>query len=198
MLKIMQEIFATVVLLLAVSAGLAQSVEQDRKSAQDHKAAAEGIEIGMNAQQVFDRLGRMPDARKDEKDEVVVSWKLKDASVLQLRFRKEHVSHIALQYHQPRPTEELWLQSLHSGPSHDMTGRDPRLRIDYKATETGDKLRTVWTRQEKSAGGYNVEIQFLSTSRKARGDRFEDYVEFKYVTVVKEDIKKFEKAIEQK
>ena len=192
MRKIGHKIFATALLLFAVSAGLAQSTEQD------HKAAIEGIEIGMNAQQVFDQLKRMPDARRDEKGDVLVSWKLKDAGVLQLRFRKEHVSHIALQYHQPRPTEGLWLQTLHSGPSHDLTGRDPRLRIDYKAAETEDKLRTVWTRQERTAAGYNVEIQFLSTSRKARGDRFEDYVEFKYVTVAKEDIKKFEKAVEQK
>ena len=179
--------------LFAFSAGLAQTIDQD------HKAAVEGVEIGMNAQQVFDQLKRMPDARKDEKDEIILTWKLKDASVLQLKFRKEHVSHIALQYHQPRPTEELWLQqTLHSGPSHDLTGRDPRLRIDYRATETKDKLRTVWTRQEKAAGGYTVEVQFLSTSRMVRGDRFEDYVEFKYVTVVKDDIKRFEKAVEQK
>lgn len=190
--RILQRILATGVSLFAASAALAQS------KGQDHKAAIQGIEIGMNVQQVFDQLGRMPDARKDEKDEVVVSWNLKDTGILQLRFRKEHVSHIALQYHQPRTTGDLWLQTLHNGPSHDLTGRDSRLRNDYKATETSDKLRTVWTRQEKAAGGYNVEIQFLSTSRKARGDRFEDYVEFKYVTVAKGDIKKFEKAVEQK
>lgn len=190
--KALIRVLATAILIFAASAAPAQSTEQD------HKAAIRGIEIGMNVQQVFDQLGRMPDARKDEKDEVVVSWKLKDAGVLQLRFRKEHVSHIALQYTQPRTTEDLWLQTLHSGPSHDLTGRDPRLRIDYKATETEDKLRTVWTRQERAPGGYNVEVQFLSTSRKARGDRYEDYVEFKYVTVARDDIKKFEKAVGQK
>ncbi len=191
--------FYSILCVLCVCAVNLFAFAQDPKAAQDHKAAVEGVEIGMNAQQVFEQLKRMPDARKDEKEEVILTWKLKDTSVLQLKFRKEHVSHIALQYHQPRPTEGLWLQqTLHSGPSHDLTGRDPRLRIDYKTTETKDKLRTVWTRQEKAAGGYTVEVQFLSTSRNVRGDRFEDYVEFKYVTVVKDDIKKFEKAVEQK
>jgi hypothetical protein len=177
------------VLLLAVS-GWAQSADED------HKTSIQGIEIGMNAQQVLDRLGRMPDGRKDEKGEIIVYWKLEGGNALQVTLRKEAVSHLALQYRPPRATSELWLQPLYSAPSGELTARDPRLRVDYKPTETSDKLCTAWRRREKTADGYSVEIQFLSASRKDRGDRFEEYVEYKYVTVPKDELKKFDKAAE--
>jgi len=180
------------VALFAASFGLSQATDED------HKPSIRGIEIGMTAQQVLDHLGRMPDGRKDERDEAIVIWKIENDNVLQIRFRKEHVSHIALQYKHPRPTTELWLQPLYTAPGGVLTARDPRLRLDYKATETSDKLRSAWTRQEKVAGGYRVEIQFLSASRKSLGDRFEDFIEFKYVTVPKDDLARFDKALMQK
>lgn len=185
-------VLAIAATLLAANFGLAQATDED------HKPSIRGIEIGMTAQQVLDHLGRMPDGRKDEKDEAIIIWKVENDNVLQVRFRKERVSHIGLQYKRPRPTTELWLQPLYSAPGGVLTARDPRLRIDYRATETGDKLRSVWTRQEKAAAGYRVEIQFLSASRKTLGDRFEDFIEFKYVTVAKDDLSKFEKAIPAK
>lgn len=185
-------VLAGTALLFAGSPVSAQATDED------HKPSIRGIEIGMTAQQVLDHLGRLPDGRKDEKEEAIVIWKVESDNLLQVRFRKEHVWHIGLQYKHLRPTTELWLQPLYSAPGGVLTARDPRLRIDYIATETGDKLRSVWTRQEKTAGGYRVEIQFLSTSRKTHGDRFEDFVEFKYVTVPKDDASKFEKAVTAK
>lgn len=50
-------------------------------------------------------------------------------------------------------------------------GRDPRWRAEYKVTQTKDKFRTVWTREEKTEVGYRVECQFLSASRLKLGDR---------------------------
>lgn len=52
--------------LLGVLLAGAQSREED------HKASILSLEIGMRAQEVLDRLGRMPDGRKDEKDEIIV------------------------------------------------------------------------------------------------------------------------------
>lgn len=75
-----------------------------------------------------------------------------------------------------------------------VTARDPRWRNDYKPTETNDRHRAVWTRQIKTEDGYRVEIRFLSVSRERQGDRFEEYVEFKHVTVPKEDLENFDKA----
>ncbi len=164
---------------------------------QDHEAKIQGIQIGDTAQQVLDRQGRMPDGRKDEKDEVIVLWKLHNHDILQVTFRKEHVSHLGLQYVNPRPTTELWLQPLYTSTAGtDLTARDPRLRVDYKVTQTGDKYRTVWEREEKGPAGYRVQVQFLSSSRKKLGDRFEDFVEFKYVGVSREDLKKFDQAMQ--
>lgn len=178
----------SVLLVLGTTATFAQSSDED------HKASIRGIEIGMDAQQVLDRLGRMPDGRKDEKDDVLLFWKVEEGNILQVTFRKEHVSHLGLQYAHARPVNELWLQPLYSAPGGDLTARDPRLRIDYLATETADKLRSVWTLEQKSKPGYRVEIQFLSASRKKLGDRFADFVEFKYVTVSKTDLKKFDEV----
>ncbi len=163
---------------------------------EDHQAMIHEITLGMTAQEVVDHLGgRNPDGRKDEKDVVQLFWKVEVGNVLQVNFFKERVSHVALQFKKPRPTTDLWLQPLSSPASRsELTASDPRLRRDYKATETGDKLRTVWNREEKAPAGYRVEIQFLSGSRKQFGDRFEEFVEFKYVSVNKDDLKKFENA----
>ena len=227
--------------------GLARAQSPD----EDHQPSIRGIKIGMTAADVLDRLGRMPDGRKDEKEEAHLIWKLEEGNLLQVTFRGEHVSQIALQYKNPRPTTDLWLLPLASKPTETklnpeersaaenvgimagrsastltarttpeqqqqqdrpaaerghptttgpgteaptITARDPRWRQDYKPTETYDKLRIAWTRQEKVNAGYHVEIRFLSSSRKQFGDRFGEFIEFKYVTVLKEDLKKFDQG----
>lgn len=181
---------AGAVFLLSAVLVCAQSAQED------HKLSIRGIELGMTAQEVVEHLGgRMPDGRRDEKEAVLLFWKLKDETLLQVTFRKDRVSHLALQYKKPHPTTDLWLVPL-STPEHrtPLTAPDPRWRRDYKVTETSDKMRNVWTRQEKVPAGYRVEIQFLSASRNQFGGRFWEYVEFKYVTVVKDDLKKFDQA----
>ncbi|MBI1750552.1 MAG: hypothetical protein HY234_13145 [Acidobacteria bacterium] len=164
---------------------------------EDHKPTILGIELGMTPQAVVERLGgREAQSRKEEKDAVQKLWRVEGGNVLQVTFRKDRVAHIALQYRSPRPTTDLWLVPLSSPASRSgLTASDPRLRRDYKATELLDKTRTVWSRQEKSPADYRIEIQFLSGSRQQYGERFEEYVDFKYVSVVKDDLKKFEKAV---
>lgn len=174
--------------LLAASIAWPQGLEED------HKTSIHGVEIGMDAGQVLDHLGRMPDGRKDEKDEAQLFWKLENGDVLQVSFRKEHVSHLGLHYKNLRPTTDLRLVPLPSLGGSELTARDPRYRADYRPTETQDKMRTVWTRREKSEASYNIEIEFLSSSRAQSGDRFGEFIEFKYVTVPRDDWKKFDQA----
>ncbi len=172
---------------------------QEASAAEDHELSILGIKLGMNPQETVDRTGgRMPDGRQDEKDVVKLVWKLEGGNVLQVHFRKERVVHIGLQYKNPRPTTNFWLAPLSSpASSSGLTASDPRLRRDYQATETRDKERAVWVRQEKSPAGYRVDIQFLSGARKQYGERFWEYVEFKYVSVAKDDLKKFEQTAEK-
>ncbi|MBI3664239.1 MAG: hypothetical protein HY234_14470 [Acidobacteria bacterium] len=222
---------------------------------EDHKASILGIEIGMTPRQVMDRLGRPADSARDEKDEILLLWKLPGGDALQVKLRRgnERVAFLGLRYAKPRSATDLWLAPLSSptaqaninrnphqadsartntgAPAVDtsassaatpgatpasrtggvqlpidplapnpyehkdpgrLTARDPRLRTDYKATETSDQLRTVWLRQEKSPAGYGVDISFLSGDRKHYGSRFEEYIEYKYVSVAREDVKKFD------
>jgi len=207
----------------------------------------------MTAQQVLDTLGRMPDQRKDEKEEILVYWKLEDESVLQVNFRQENfVSHIGLQFRPPRPTNDFWLlppvassqnemrQSVYlpesrsgtattpayekvpqltsgedagtgistaralegkapsfggEAPHTGLEARDPRWRADYKASQTTDRERTVWVRDEDDERGFRVEVSFLSTERKRAGEGYQGHVEFKYVSVSKRDLKKFDQAM---
>ncbi len=164
---------------------------------EDHKPTIHGIATGMTAQDVLDHLGgRMPDDRKEEKGSTILTWKIEDGNILLITFRGESISELKLLYKKSRPTTDLWLVPLSSPASSSaLTAADPRLRRDYKATETEDKLRTVWTRREKAAMGYEVEISFLSASRKQLGDRYEEYIEYKYVTVPKDELKKFDFAV---
>jgi len=164
---------------------------------EDHKPTIHGIATGMTAQDVLDHLGgRMPDGRKEENGSTILTWKLEDGNILLITFRGENISELKLLYKKFRPTTDLWLAPLSSPASSSaLTAADPRLRRDYKATETEDKLRTVWTRREKAAMGYEVEISFLSASRKQLGDRYEEYIEYKYVTVPKDEMKKFDNAV---
>lgn len=73
---------------------------------------------------------------------------------------------------------------------------DPRQRRDFKVAETQDKMRTVWTRHEKAPEGYELEVRLLSASRKQLGDRLEEFVEFKYVSVAREDLEKFDHTMQ--
>jgi len=186
--------------LLAATALLWGQEETTRKQeteSEDHQPAIHGIRIGMATQEVLDLLGRMPDQRKDETDEIHVYWKLKDGSVLQVNFRQDnYVSHIGLQYRPPRRTNDLWLLPLRTaGTTTDLTARDPRLRVDYRASQTDDRERTAWLREEKDPRDFRVEIRFLSAPRKRLGERFESEVEFKYVSVNKYDLAKFDRAM---
>ncbi len=166
-------------------------------SDEDHKPTIHGIATGMTAQDVLDHLGgRMPDGRKEEKGATILTWKPEDGNILLVTFRGENISELRLMYKKPRPTTDLWLVPLSTPASSTaLTAADPRLRREYKATETEDRLRTVWTRREKTANGYEVDISFLSTSRQQLGDRHEEYVEYKYVTVPKDEMKKFDNAV---
>lgn len=174
---------------LALSLGvalLAQSQEDD------HEPLIRGLKIGMTAQEVLDLLGKMPDGRKDEK-EIIVYWKLENGDVLQVNFWKEHVNHLGIQYKNLRPVADLWLIPLMDQRSS-LDSRDPRARYEYKAAETDDKMRVVWSKPAAVSNDFRVEVRFLSGSRQKFGGRREQYIEFKYVTVRKEDLKKFEKA----
>ena len=189
---------------------------------EDHRPTILGVAIGMTAQQVLARLGRMPDARKEDKQQVNVYWKLQDGSLLQVSFRGEHVRHLGLQFKRMRPATDLWLQPLAKGTQVGLyreesaaaarvglpvgsstigsetpiTAPDPRLHREYRAAESLDKFHTIWTRQEKTEDGYRVEIRFLSCPKNQCGDRFQEFVQYKYVDVFPDDIKKFERAVQ--
>jgi hypothetical protein len=235
------------VLLLGTPLSWAQSVPAAKagEQSENHQPSIHGIRIGMTTPQVLDLLGgRMPDHRKDEKGEIIVFWKLEGGNVLQVNFRKEnYVSHIALQYKPPRPTNDFWLVklkdsshqertsatrsgvisgaaagapgTLSSGPgsivsmedrdkapelsstgtgTSAVTARDPRWHVEYRVSETEDRERTVWVKEEDAAG-YRIEIRFLSAHKKRLGDRYEEEVDFKYVSVNRNDLKKFDEAV---
>ena len=223
----------------------AEPPKKTEPASEDHQASIHGIRIGMTTPQVLERLGgRMPDQRKDEKAEIIAYWKLEGGNILQVNFRKENfVSHIALQFRPPRPTNDFWLiklkDSTHrertsarlaapvtsgggggpgtpSGPgtiismedrdkapelsstgtgTSAVTARDPRWHVEYKVSETEDRERTVWVREQDAEGGFRVEIRFLSAHKKRLGDRYESEVEFKYVSVNRNDLKKFDQAV---
>lgn len=214
-----KQLAAGLMLCFLFSPAFAQTLP-DRE--EDHKPTILGLAIGMTAQQVLARLGRMPDARKDEKQEAIVYWKLQDGSLLQVSFRGEHVCHLGLQFKKIRPATDLWLEPLAKGnrvglygdesaaaarvglpvgssslsSESALTAPDPRLHREYKAAESLDKFRTIWTRQEKTEDGYRVETRFLSCSKNQCGDRFQEFVQYKYVDLVPDDIKKFERAVQ--
>ncbi len=188
-----------VLLFLATLAwSQAEPARKTEEPSEDHQASIHGIRIGMTTPEVLERLGgRMPDQRKDEKDEIIAYWKLESGNVLQVNFRQEnYVSHVALQFKPPRPTNDFWLAPLKSaGNTSGLSARDPRLRVDYQASETTDKERTAWVREEKSPQGYRIEVSFLSAHKKRLGERFESEIDFKYVSVNRNDLKKFDQAM---
>ena len=74
-----------------------------------------------------------------------------------------------------------------------LTGRDPRLHPEYHTGETPDQERTVWSRIERDPQlPYRLEVGFISADKKQLGTLFDSKVEFKYVTVLRDDRKKFE------
>jgi|SRR6266536_89072 len=80
--------------------------QESAKASEDHQPSIQGIEVGMNAQHVLEKLGRMPDSRKDDNNEVVLSWKQDKggypASALPRRACFLHWTGIPT----PRPTNE--------------------------------------------------------------------------------------------
>jgi hypothetical protein len=207
-----------------------------------HSASIHGIRVGMTAQEVLNILGRMPDTRKDEKGEIIVGWKAIDGFI-QVRFRKDAVSYVGLQFRPLRPTNDFELvahgeatasedgarlkqqvdttgigpqfevgstvaiggtvqraPTLSSGkPPSALTGRDPLLHPEYRVGETGDREHLVWTRVEQEPQvPYRVEIGFISADKKQLGSLFDTKVEFKYVTVLREDLKKFDNSTSEK
>jgi hypothetical protein len=214
---------------------------------EDHLPRIKGLEIGMTAQQVVDRIGRMPNDRKEENGQVVVSWILEDGGALQVEFCGEHVCHLGLQLKTPRPATDLWLVPISQAGSSvaltadekaalirrqevaqqtpgigtslpagviagsqtppqtlgaqegttGITAADPRWRREYQVSRTIDRTRTLWSRQQKTAPGYHIEVKFLSPTKQQYGDRFEEFVEFKYVSVPEEDLEKFQRSFPQ-
>lgn len=94
----------------------------------------------------------------------------------------------------PNATEAPRLSS--SAGTSALTGTDPRLHREYKVAETVDKERTVWTRQEKREG-YNTDMGFISADRKKKGEKFEEWIQFKYLQVSPEDLKRFDRFVRE-
>ena len=213
---------------------------------EDHKASIHGIRLGMNAQQVLERMGgRMPDGRRDLAEGVEVSWRitagvaapLATADTVEVHFRGEHVWQVMLRYGEWRPTTDLWLLPVAQAPRQgtideriaptteltappapgpptgsanvggglapspyrklaptQLTARDPRWRQDYMPTENIDKTRVSWSVSEKTEDGYRVEIRFVSVAKERLGERFVEYVEYKMISVPKEELPKFDLA----
>jgi hypothetical protein len=214
-----------VVILTLVWAGSITLRARGQAKDEDHKLAVAGIEIGMDAQSVMAQLHRNADAAKDEGEHTYLTWKMPDGNLLKIDFWMEHVAGMRLTYKVPRPATDLWLVPLKAGSkialnqdesamseskkvelpvgngegtTTALTAADPRWRREYKVTETNDQTRIVWTRDEKSAGGYSVQIIFWSTSKKEKGERYGEYVAFKDVLVAPNDLPAFGKALEAK
>ncbi len=209
---------------------------------EDHRPSILGLQVGMTAQQVLDSFGRMPDARKDEKGEIIVYWKLDKREVIQVRFRKDNfVSYISLQYSPFRPGSDLMLRPLGeaqaddpgttvnvtpdltgSGPgfaanrvtvggsedkvpvlssassaSTPAAGKDSRWKAEYKPASTVDGERVVWARNLEVDPRFRIQVGFISASKARLNRRYDEEVEFKFVSVLKEDLKKFDKAMTQ-
>jgi len=163
---------------------------------EDHRPSILGLQVGMTAGDVLDRLKRQADGATDQKSHTILTWKLAEGNLLRVDFWKEHIAGLRLVYKHPRPTTDLWLTPLATpASSSSLTLPDPRWRRDYKATEDNDKLHVVWTRDEKSEHGYRVRIAFWSVSKKAMGERYGEFVEIKDVGVDPEDVKRFEESL---
>lgn len=160
-----------------------------------HAPSVYGLQLGMTAQQVLDQLERMPDGRQDQEDTIVVFWQMENGDQLQVNFRHDRVSHLALKFDEPKTLAEIGLIALHDKRSS-LDARDPRARYEYKIAETNDQSRTVWSTEKRAESGYNYEVQFLSASRQEFGDQRDRYVEFKYVTVPKDHLKAFDQTAE--
>ncbi len=209
---------------------------------EDHRPSIVGLRVGMTAQQVLDRFGRMPDARKDQKGEVIAYWKLDKGDVVQVRFRKDNfVSYIGLQYSPFRPTSDLMLRPLGEAQADDpnttvnvtpdltgsdsgfaanrvtvggsddkvpllssansattpAAGKDSRWKAEYKAASTVDGERVVWARNLEVDPRFRIQVGFISASKARLNRRYDEEIEFKFVSVLKEDLKKFDKAMTQ-
>ncbi len=178
--------------LLLNTVGLAQSVSPE----EDHRLSILGLQLGMTAQDVSDRLKRPADAANDQKDHTILTWKLAEGNLLRVDFWRDHIAALRLVYKHPRPTTDLWLVPLSSpASSTELTSPDPRWRRDYKVTQDNDRMHVVWTRDEAAPEGYHVRIAFWSASKKQLGERYEEFVELKDLSLVPGDIARFEQAI---
>lgn len=178
--------------LLLTPFGFGQSVSPD----EDHRLSILGLQLGMTAQDAGDRLKRPADAANDQKDHTILTWKLAEGNLLRVDFWRDHIAALRLVYKHPRPTTDLWLVPLSSpASSTELTSPDPRWRRDYKVTQDNDRMHVVWTRDEAAPEGYHVRIAFWSASKKQLGERHGEFVELKDISVVPEDITRFEQAI---
>ncbi len=182
----------TLILLGAIS--LPSSALSLARGDDDHEPSIHGLRIGMSAAQVLEVMQRPGDKDEERDGELIIYWVLASKDVLQVHFWKDHVSHLGLQYGAPLPATELGLVAQVDQRSS-LDARDPRAQYGYKEAETSDKDRLVWSRTLSSDRGYDLQIQFLSGSRKQFGDQRRQYVQFKYVAVPKSERKKFRKSI---
>lgn len=87
--------------------------EPPRRPEHPHSAQIYGVRVGMTAQDVLERLGRMPDRREDKNGEIVCTWKLPNNDVLQVVFRNENfVARAMLQFRPVRPLNDFGLRAF--------------------------------------------------------------------------------------
>jgi len=191
-------------LLGAWAVAAVQDTNNPKPFDEDHKASIRGIAPGMTAQQVLELLGRKADAAKDDKDELILSWKLENGNLLHVRFRHDNfVSAVAEQFKIPRPANDFLLQPLGEAragsqmamPGQVLEGTDPRLHREYKVTQTVDREQVIWMRQEKAPLGYTINIGFISVPKRKAGQLYDSQVESKFVSVDRNDLKKFDQAM---
>ena len=193
--RIFFSLFLILVLITFRGSAVAHPRGENAKSAPGragdlHATSIEGLRLGMNAQQVLETLGRMPDKREDKDGQVIVYWKVGKNDVLMAKFRGDFVYSLNLQYRPVKPLGDFWLEPNGT----EKAGDDTRMHREYKITQTDDRERLVWTREEKSPAGYRVNVSFISPSKSKAGAESETHIELKTIAVRKEDLKAFDSA----
>ena len=135
------------VLLFCNLAFAAQNNAPAVDAAGGHQAEVAGIRIGMTAQDVLDRMGRMPDQRQDKDGEIIVTWRLPNKDIVQVHFRQDnYVSYAGLQFANPRPASDFWLKR--QAESTDKEGSEFGTTVDKADTMTssmgtGEQVRSL-------------------------------------------------------
>ena len=185
-------LFLTLALITVCGSAIARPAGENPKPAprtEDlHAPSIEGLRLGMNAHQVLETLGRMPDKREDKDGQVIVYWKVGKNDVLMARFRGDFIYSLNLRYRPVKPLGDFWLEPNGT----ERAGDDTRMHREYKITQTDDRERLVWTREEKSPSGYRFNLSFISPSKSKAGAESENHIEFKTIAVRKEDLKIFD------